>query len=159
MPLSLSHLRQSSQGRYTRHSIVRSPHKPPSAINPKKPVSMSQSSSLPRSHDADIVDIRFNSSGNYLASCALDGTLRVYSMSRNCFAHTFEFTRTPSCMSWVDTIPGNLSLVVGFSNGELFQVMFQRGNVCFPTFTFLFGLFNYHYPAGFKLSTSGRSQR
>jgi len=89
----------------------------------------SRSFILPKRHVHNIVDIQFDHTGDYLASCALDGTVAVYALSLQCYTHAFEIDQTPSCMGWVLTKTDFLSLVVGCANGDLHQIIFMQGNV------------------------------
>jgi WD40 repeat protein len=93
----------------------------------------SYSFALPKSHDGDIVDIQFDNTGNYLASCALDGTVAVYDLSHRRYIHRFEIDQTPSCMSWAHAEPRFFSIIVGSTNGNLCQVTFQQNDVCLPS--------------------------
>jgi WD40 repeat protein len=88
--------------------------------------------SLPRSHNGDIVCVCFNSTGDYLATCALDGTTTIYGVLTRQLTHFLEFNETPSCLTWIESqhgLPGSLGVVVGFATGSLRLASFWHGNV------------------------------
>jgi WD40 repeat protein len=90
---------------------------------------VSVSLTLPKLHDHDITDVQFDSERSYLAACALDGTVVVYSLSLQRQTHNFEFNQSPSSLSWVHNEPGFLSIIVGFTDGHLRCVTFKLHNV------------------------------
>jgi WD40 repeat protein len=89
----------------------------------------SSSFTLPRSHDAGVVDIQFDSSGSYLASCALDGTLSIYALALQHYIHRLELDDAPSSMQWIYAVSGYFSIVVGFAGGKLTEITFKQDNV------------------------------
>jgi WD40 repeat protein len=89
----------------------------------------SSSFTLPRSHDAGVIDVQFDSSGSYLASCALDGTLVVYALALQRYIHRLELDDTPSFMRWGHAVSDCFSIVVGFTSGDLSHITFKQDNV------------------------------
>jgi hypothetical protein len=76
-----------------------------------------------------VIEVQFDGSGSYLASCALDGTLVVYGLALQSFIHRLELDDIPSSMRWVYAVSGYSSIVVGFTSGNLCQITFKQDNV------------------------------
>src|ERR1700730_6739502 len=79
----------------------------------------SNSFTLPSLHDHDIVDVCVDTTGTFVASCALDGTIAIYNLMIQQCSHHLELNQTPSCMTWIESKPGFYAIVVGSREGGL----------------------------------------